>query len=256
MAKINISRVADHFMNASLRKRATAGFVIQNAWKRRARSELTGGRTKTEYIQNIQLDLSSPEKVICRLVGFLPNLREHGMGPGGIGTQGPYDVRKFLLKPKTNNIRTAKGGHLYLHVPFDHTFKKMPPRVKKGLSAQALATSLQGFLPSTSAPGQGTNFGSRLPAGLSRRKRARDVRVRDHFGRFTKFIQRAHATDLHAGMVRMKKEYSEGSGSTFRTFRTVSENGKPWISRGVKAANIAPKVVRDLPNILRTAGII
>lgn len=255
MAKIKLSRVAEFFETKSMRQRAKAGFVIQNAWRAKARSQMRSGSTKTEYMRSIQLDLSDPKKVICRLVGMLPNLREQGMGPGGIGTQGPYDVRKFLLRPNTSNIKTAKAGHLYLHVPFDHSFKGLPPRVKKGLAANALEGALRGFMPSTSAPGQGTQFGSRLPAGLSRRKRARDVRLRDQFGRFTKFVQRAHATDLHAGMVKMSKKYAEATGSTHRTFRTTSQKGKPWISRGVKAEKIAVQVAKDLPNVLRKAGI-
>ena len=255
MAKIDLANFAEHYKKENFRKKATVGFTIQNAWKNYANKHLTGGRTKTEYIANIQLDLSDPEKIICRLVGFLPNMREHGMGPDGIGSQGPYDVRKFLLRPTTKNIRTAKAGHYYLHVPFDHGFSSMPSRVQNAVAAQSLSSAVKAFAGTVSSPKKGTTFGDRLPAGLVPKMRDKDVRMRDHFGRYTKFIQRAHATDKYAGMVRMNKVYSSANQNTFRTWRTTSEAGKPWYSKGVRAAKIAEKVVRDLPNILKKAGL-
>lgn len=255
MAKIDLNNFADIYKNKTHRKRATAGYVVQNAWKSYASRFLDGGRTKTEYISNIQVDLNDPEKVIIRLVGMLGNMREHGMGPDGIGSQGPYDVRKFLLRSSTKNIKRAKAGHLYLHVPFSHSFKSMPMRVQSAVSAQSLASSLRSFVPSTSQPNKGTKYGSRLPAGMVAKTRERDVQMRDHFGRYTRFVQRAHATDRYAGMIKKGKEYSTSNQSGFTTFRTTSEAGKPWYSKGVRAAKIANIVVRDLPMILKRAGL-
>lgn len=253
MAKIDLNRFAEHYMAQSFQKRARLGLAVQNGWKNTARTFLTGGETKTEYIKGIQLDLDTPNKVICRLVGFIPNLREHGMGPGGIGTQGPYDVRKFLLKEGTKNIRTAKAGHYYLHVPFEHKFKNLPSSIKTRMEDPKTRDLL--VIPSVSAPNRKTVYGDRLPAGLVPNSRPRDVRVRDQLGRFTKFVQKAHKTDKMAGMLRFGKRYARGEDSIFKTFRTVSEAGKPWISKGVTAAKIARIVMRDLPMILKRAGV-
>ena len=255
MAKMNLGRFAEHYRRQAYVKKATAGTVIQNAWRNYASKELSGGRTKTEYLSNIQLDLNDPKKIVVRLVGFLPNMRERGMGPDGIGSQGPYDVRKFLLRPGTSKIKRAKAGHLYLHVPFDHSFSSMPSRVQSAVGSQSIGSALRAFAPSTSQPRTGTTWGDRLPAGLVGKMREKDVRMRDHFGRYTKFIQRAHATDRYAGMVKMGKQYSTANQSTHRTWRTTSQAGKPWYSKGVRAAHIARKVVRDLPMILKRAGL-
>ena len=64
-------------------------------------------------------------------------------------------------------------------------------------------------------------------------------------------VQHPHATDPLAGLVRQLTVYSGANAqSTYRTWRTASEGGKPWVSRGVTARRIADRVLAAMPDIL------
>ncbi len=36
--------------------------------------------------------------IVVRVKGDVPNFIEHGLGPGGLGTEGPFDMRQNILK--------------------------------------------------------------------------------------------------------------------------------------------------------------
>lgn len=36
--------------------------------------------------------------IVVTVKGLIPNFLEHGLGPGGMGTEGPFDIRQNVLK--------------------------------------------------------------------------------------------------------------------------------------------------------------
>jgi hypothetical protein len=55
---------------------------------------------------------TEPESDGCEIVisGIVPHMVEEGMGPGGRGTEGPYDMRKFVLRPGRISQAIPIGG--------------------------------------------------------------------------------------------------------------------------------------------------
>lgn len=204
-------------------------------WSSLARSGLR--KTKQAYLTSLQVRDVSAKGFTCGLpaapsTSVLAHIVEQGMGPGGIGTQGPYDVRKFLLRASTRNIRMGKKG-MYLNVPFDHD--KASITKMGGARAYRRAQRLK---PTISTP-QGTMWGGRFPKGTIRK------------------LQPHHAVDPLAGMVRLVSTYSLRGGkpvaqtSGYRTWRRASVNGKPWMSKGVVARRYIDQVATKLPSFIQ-----
>jgi len=176
----------------------------------------------------------------------LANLVEQGMGPGGIGTYGPYDVRRFLLRGSTQNVRRTRGGKLYLHVPF----RRMTAQIKALGGAQAMQAAQQ-LTATLTAPNTTTAWGSRLPAGMAPNLRPAPTVL--YPGSPWETVQHAHATDPLAGMVRMQKTYAKATQSFYMTWRTASEEGKPWVSKGVMPRWLQSLVMIHAPQYLQVA---
>lgn len=212
------------------RRIATA---IAVEWAMVARAEL--GKTSREYRRSIAITKADDTGVAVELRGALPNLVEQGMGPGGIGTSGPYDVRKFVLKPGTSNLHVGKRG-MYVNVPFPMGAGQV--RALGGQTALDAAYKLRGV---RSVGGQ-VKWPKSGPARLGP---GHAPKIKAH-----------HAHDPLEGLVRFHKKYArtkhKGQESKFQTWRRMSEQGKPWISRGVRPRNLAQKVLRRLPLLLKT----
>lgn len=205
--------------------------AIRAEWAATARSDLPySARTTSEYIKALVPSDSSNAGVM--LVGTYPNMFEQGLGPQGVGSEGSFDLRATLLQPTTRSIRQGKRG-LYLHVPFERSAAFIAS--EGGSEAHHKFVSQKATI---SRNGK-TEWGGKLPPGLAP-KRA------EH-----------HATDLLAGTYRYEGVYSKASAgmaqSTGRAFRTISQGGKPWIHPGIRAANLAAKVMRDLGTIIGRA---
>lgn len=207
--------------------------AIRAEWAATARSDLPySARTTSEYIKALVPSDSSAAGVM--LVGTYPNMFEQGLGPQGVGSEGPFDLRTTLLQPTTRSIRQGKRG-LYLHVPFERSIPF--------IESQGGADAVYKFRTqkATISRGGKTEWGDRLPPGLA-------PKAAPH-----------HATDLLAGTYRNEGVYSKASAmlgvaqSTGRAFRTISQAGKPWIHPGIKAANLAARVMRDLGVIIGRA---
>jgi hypothetical protein len=105
----------------SRRRSQTLADLVLAEWSAGARNKLNS--TRAAYLRSLQVRDVSPSGFICGLpaspsTAIIAHMVEQGMGSGGIGTTGPYDVRKYLLQASTRNIRRRKDGGLYLHVPF------------------------------------------------------------------------------------------------------------------------------------------
>lgn len=222
------------------RRSQTLADLVLAEWSAGARNKLNS--TRPAYLRSLQVREVTENGFICGLpaspsTAIIAHMVEQGMGSGGIGTTGSYDVRKYLLRGSTRNIRRSKTGKLYLHVPFGHD----PSRVKSQYGT-AIRSAMQRLRATTTDANRRTRWGGRLPAEMV-------LRLKPH-----------HVSDPLAGMVRLASTYSKsGSGKPrtqtagYRTWRTASySNTEPnaWISDGIRARRIADDVLRELPNLV------
>jgi hypothetical protein len=218
---------------------------VTERWTRAARSRL-GSRRANAYIRAMRVE---PTQHGFRLAlrSTRAMMLELGMGPGGIGTQGPYDMRKVLLRPGTRSVRRSKDGHLYLHVPFRMTKAKIV--ALGGHGAYTAAHALQATTTITTGSGRRTvTWGrdlrtgkhSALPAGMAMRQPGHAT---DRLARTYKFHRLEHL--VRGGPVR----------ATYGNFRTISDGpkGKPWMHPGVRAHRIMLEVMRDAGRLMREA---
>lgn len=233
MSRFNLADIVRQSMPvaAVMARRVQAG--IMAAWAAEARANLgRSNKTTAAYVGGLQP--SSTSQAGVELLGTFPNMFEQGMGPGGVGTEGPYDLRDVLLKPTTRSIRFGPKG-MYLNVPFDMSAAQI--KALGGASALKQARALAPTL----SPSQGgrTQWGGRLPPGLA-------PKMKEH-----------HHSDPLAGIVRREAAYSTaaapGSQSTYRKWRRITQWGKPWIHPGIRAAHIATRVMAQMGDIVRDA---
>lgn len=130
----------------------------------------------------------------------------------------PVDLRQTLLKPSTKSIRRAKDGHLYLFVPLRKTTRTIVDLA--GNRAYRMAKEMAAY------EGAGSD---RFPSGMADK------------------LDPYHATDPLDGMVRIA---NPGGGSTYMTWRTISQNGKPWIHRGIQARHFMRQTLADAPGLV------
>lgn len=220
---------------ALIGRRISAGILSE--WSSQANTLGVSAQRMAEYRRSLFPSVEDRDDGVTakvELSGTFPNMLEQGMGPGGVGTEGSYDLRTFLLRATTRNIRYGKRG-MYLNVPFDRTAAFI--RAVGGDAAMKAAKALS---PTTSVRGPGgrdvTKWGDRMPAGMA-------PKLAEH-----------HATDPLAAMVRRLGTYSQGvAQSTYRAWRTISQGGKPWIHPGIKARRLAERVQAMIPEIIRSA---
>ena len=174
------------------------------------------------------------------LGGVFPNMLEQGMGPAGVGSDGAYDLRTFMLRPTTRNIRHGEKG-MFLNVPFEHSESSI-----LGMGGRLALKAANALKPTISTPIGGGKFKTlwakndadgfgRLPAGFA-------PKLKDH-----------HATDPLASMVRLQADYSKATQSTFKTWRVLTEWGKPWIHPGIRARKLGAEVAAAGADIVLAA---
>ena len=107
-------------------------------WRGMARA--LPARYRNAYLRSMQVDVSSDGTEVMLSLEPSPEDNtlvksvEYGFGPGGVGTYGPYDMRKTLLKPTTKSIRYNKQGGMYLNVPMRMTTRAM--RAMRGVGTR------------------------------------------------------------------------------------------------------------------------
>jgi hypothetical protein len=224
--------------------------IIAAEWAAEARGQLR--RSAGTYLKSIGIREVTDTKAVVALPGpgvdkktaQLARIVEFGMGPGGIGTQGSYDVRKFLLRASTRNIKWGKNGP-YLNVPFTRRGAASPTpgplEIERlgGRRALAAARKLGANVGQRSASGKWNTLqiGGRLGSGWA-------AKMRSH-----------HVSDPLAGLVRTASTYADGKWQTsgFKVWRRASwANRDPaaWRSKGVRAHRIAQRVAAKLPDLI------
>ena len=223
--------------------------VILSAWKAKA----NGHRDRIRSAYKKSLTVYSDERMAEVTFGkgggkdlALAMMIEHGMGPGGIGTEGQYDVRSFLLRGGKGKMRVGPSGPTKV-VPFSHSKAAVASLGGKDLADKMSSAS---FKASVDSGKEKTVWGhsiksSELPGPL----RATNVTKLDTQGKtYTAFRHKAH---ILSGAVKKASSYAKGSqtsGTT--TFRTASWSGDPWMHPGVKARKYGEQIRRDLTTLL------
>ena len=223
---------------AVARSQTLASLVLAE-WSSLARQRLN--TTRQAYLSSLQVREVTANGFIVGLpagpsTSVLAHMVEQGMGPNGIGSQGSYDVRLFLLRSGTRNLRYDRQGRPFVNVPFTRSKGQV-----RELGGDALANMAQ-RLRATVSTGQGTAWGGRLPTGTIPKAKAH------------------HVTDLAAQMVRLASTYSQGQGGRartqttgYRTWRRASfanKHPQAWVSKGVTAHRFADQVYQRLPALI------
>ena len=160
-----------------------------------------------------------------------------------------YDQKIWLQT--SAKVRISKTGHRYLIIPFRHNTPgnaalapAMPPAVYSAAKElKASQITAHGTRPTQNpaiayqAPGTTVRtrkylWGGRLEAGLAPK------------------LQTRHKTDPFAGMVRFKEATG---GSTYLTFRTMSDKSNGWIIPAKPGMYIAQKVADSLQRTAQDA---
>ena len=230
--------------SASRRRRMmVAARLILAEWQSEARRALKSLRRP--YLASLAISSVTADRAVVSLAGEgvdpqaarLARMAESGMGPGGIGTTGRYDIRVFALKAGTQNLRWGKQGP-YLNVPFNRSVKE----IKKlgGAAALREARLLAETISVSGGVQMVTQWGQRLPSGLA-------PKVHEH-----------HVADPLAGLVRLASSYSRADDGTARTqttgyrlWRRMSWAGQPWWHPGITPRRLAQTVQRRVPYIVR-----
>ena len=228
--------------------------IILSAWKAKANGH--SDRTRSAYKKSLTARSDSRvAEVTFKADGgrdsILALMVEYGMGPGGIGTEGQYDVRKFLLRGGRGKMRSGKSGPTKV-VPFSHRKASVSAMGGRALSDKVSSAA---FKASVEGGQQKTVWGHtiksfELPGPL----RAQNVTKVDVKGKtYTAFRHKVHVL---TGAVKRASTYTKGVSQTsgVTTFRTASWEGDPWMHPGIKARHYGEEIWKDLPTLL--AGMI
>ena len=195
--------------------------------------------SRREYLAGVSVAEVSASGYVIELRGMLANLLEQGFGANGIGsyTGSLFDMRPFILKPGTRNLRHMKDGTMYVNVPFRHALGQLAEMGGQLAVAAAKALSPTRTDPSHQRP---TQWGGALGPGYGPQK--------PHW-----------VTDALHGLVRQETTYSRAVQSTYATWRRITElghgNDAAWWSKGVEPRAIFDKVLHKIDGILASVGL-
>jgi hypothetical protein len=235
--------------------RVTRDIVVDLVWSIHSEILSLAQKKLTSASDDYKRGLQEPEFSIKRrlpsnpttiativLVGWLPNAVEHGWEGGDMkaallsgravkqGENGPYVTVPFRhMGPGATGRHGAPMGSQHAKAG-THT-REEAARLGRRIMRMTSRANMAGS--TTHASGAATKWGDRLPAGQS-------PKLRSH-----------HKTDIHAGMVRMSKDYKSGSGDMRMTFRRVSQNSDPraWIHPGIEGRHLFRDAVKEIPRI-------
>lgn len=235
-----MSTTLREIMSANLKARLEqAALGVAGNWAGIARTRL---RTSTgAYLRALSITELTNTRAVISLGGTpdtsrnaLPFMVEFGMGPGGIGTEGPYDVRRFLLRASTRNVRYGKDGTRYVNVPFPMRGQKSdvpgPLEIERLGGRRALLAARA--LTARNASVRGTSLGRGLAAKL-----------REH-----------HVSDALQGTYREAGQESPERTTGFVKFRRASwsnRDPRAWRSQGVRAHHLVREAQRTVGDVIK-----
>ncbi len=214
------------------------GDAIVAEWAAQARQYGDMSGSISTYVKAITIQRVTENTVVVELPGrksrgqraFRARTLEFGLGPTGIGSEGPFDARRWLLTRQSakarGRIKPGANGP-YRDVPFTLTASKI-----KQLGGQSALDKARGLAPTRVRGGSWS--GPSLARGYTAIINNPNTRI-------------PHKTDRLHGIRRMVGK--SGSTARFITFRRASWAGEPWMHRGVRARHIAERVTELLPQI-------
>jgi len=220
LIKISVGQVVSELLSRMPTKDDKArmikglGASAMHFWKNQALQKLRS--TSRDYVAGLQEDIGT-EKATITLVGVLPNLIERGFRGG--------DMRTYMLEGP--RAKTARAGHRYLTVPFQHgtpgtTGRNVGipmPRVIHNAAKQLEATiSRPGPALVGTAGVRTVRYGERLgPESRGVKQKARELLLHK--------VKPWHATSIYTSMIRHEKTFAQATQTTgYTTFRVLSEN--------------------------------
>ena len=220
------------------RMRRMADAIVAH-WKATASTNGRMNSTLSAYKNAIQIREVTEHSCIVELPGpsvadsaptvaTIARMMEFGMGPGGIGTSGPYNVRDFLLKGRTS-----------VNVPFKYSSKMIAELGKLrngGPGARQTREAAQSLSPTR--VNSGSWSGQKLSPGFTRIITNPNSKI-------------PHHSDRLSGLRRMVGR--DAQTSRYITFRKASVNQDPgkWQHRGIVGRHLAEKVLADVPQLWR-----
>lgn len=207
--------------NSSMSHRMSVlGAVLLSHWTSQAYSRLD--RSAAEYIGALRIKTVGPNHVVCALQpkqSGLPFMVELGFGRNGIGayTGQEYDMRDVLLRGGSK-ARTSKIGNRYTIVPF----KKSAAQVHMTGASNAMRIL------------------EKLPT-IHRTTKGKQSYPRS--SRFSVHLKPHHKATALAGLYKTKEAHTHKSTIVGTLFRTASENGQPWMTKGIYPRSIAEYLV-------------
>jgi hypothetical protein len=196
-----------------------AADLARNEWIKVARANLR--TSKDVYINGIQEPEMQGKNVVIKLVGWLPNALEQGLGafdmkPGFLGSPNAHGLQnKYFNVPFQLRAPGAAGGS--------------PPVMPS--SVYALASKLKA--------GQSLNLPKSYEGYGLRSRLSQDL---NRWGNYT------WKTSPFQGIVREKRFPGQlRSGMQYKTFRRVSKNSasSSWIHPGFQARNLMERAVTN-----------
>lgn len=231
---------------------------VLSTWKAEAAGVLN--TTLNDYLAALSITEFDGTSFKVVLKGTVPNMLEQGMGPGGVGTYGRYDLRQFILKDGTRSLRRAKDGRLYVNIPFRHGTAALGES-GYGEQASKLKASIQPEGESWRPP----NSNLVDPSA----KQAKVFHMRDgklmpgYGGRLGSEAGEKRQWWWHsphlAGLVRMQKTYSKVAQSHYMTFRRIIQwSPKPgeteqakWWHPGIRPGRFAEKTMLRMDEMIK-----
>jgi len=260
---------------------ASLGFRIQSRWRKLSNTALAdvSANTRRKYRDAIEVTSYSAESVTVELNDKFASMFEQGLGPGGVGTYGVFDMRKFLLGGGKGG-KWPKAGRkgMWRPIPMMRSKGQAMETARQALSQQVMSGHLLeaklkqienklSFMSGT-VMGQRNGKsvvvrqGETIPAGRVPvlRDSARSVVAipGDRSKPITHAQAHPHATDPFTGMIKVQGAYSQKKGgggpnvqtTGFLTFRVISYGGKPWYHPGIRPRRIAKMVMNQLQDII------
>lgn len=177
--------------------------------------------SRQDYLSGLKFHTLGPNEFLIVLEGQLPNSLEAGY-PG-------FDIREGMLKSKKIVevgsraglpwVQKARDGHKYAHVPFEHRpFSKAAKSSDLNEAIRKLnAINMEGIE-------QKFTKIFKDPSGNPLEGKVASVREVKGFPNLD-------------GITKYQKKYKDAVQSVYLTYRTVSENGHPWMHKGYEGAH-------------------
>ena len=216
------------------------GNALVAEWSAQARQHGAMGGSLSTYVRSISIRRVTATSVTVELPGkrtgdrsaMFARMYEFGLGPSGIGSDGPFDVRRWLLTRTTSTargkIKHGRNGP-YRDVPF----RRMTKTIQK-LGGRTALEAARG-LAATRVSG-GSWQGPALAHGYTAIVNNPNTKI-------------PHKTDRLQGLRKLVGR--GGQTSRYMNFRRASWAGNPWLHRGIKARRIGDRVRREIPRLWR-----